>query len=145
MGWDVVRIDGRIWDPDVFEFVMSLPPGPVHREYKRQLQRYVTRLPEEDKKYILEHQREIVDLWHEWCELNTEVLLRLGFDEGEAGNLSMNRLNSPGMLSPIITGKALEMHGCAPTPLGFRARRVLGSSYCSKWMKEFYAFRAATS
>jgi hypothetical protein len=133
----VLKVFGRVWDSLLFKVIMSTPEGPRHYEYARDLRRYVSSLADEDRVFILSHRDEVYDAHAEWMELNESVLLRLGFDETEARNLHMNRLNSPGMRH-VIQGKADEMHGCGfNVALSRKIRELPGMrAVCERYKRE---------
>lgn len=106
------------FDPKLYAKVIAQPEGMAHKEYRKVLARYVSTLTEEQRSDILARRRRIEEAKEEWEELNNEVLLRLGFGEGEAAMLMDKRLDSPGMRM-LIRRRADEIKR------GLRAEDVL--------------------
>lgn len=102
---DVIEVSGLVFDPKVFESVLSVPEGMNHKEYRKALGRYVSTLSDFERVQIKSRREEIEKAELEWKQLNHEVLRRLGFNEAEAGMLCDKRLDSPGMRTLIRNRK----------------------------------------
>lgn len=97
----VRKDDMSTFDKRLYDKVLSQPEGMAHKEYRKVLARYVTTLTEEERQGIQARRNEIEDAEDDWRELNFEVLICLGFSDGEAVQLMDKRLDSPGMRTLI--------------------------------------------
>lgn len=88
MNRDVLRI---------YKKVMAVPEGPTGREYRKLTRKYVREMSSSEVSDVLSREAEIEERgWGEW-RLRKEILMRLGFADGEAQFYARCRLNSPGI------------------------------------------------
>ncbi len=106
------------FDMDLFKLVMSMKEGLPFPLLRRELQRYIRAMTEEQKQDILNRREEIVNKWSEWKESNHYILVHVGFNDAEADMLDDKRLQSPGMRN-VIKNRAIELGYLKPeVPLG---------------------------
>jgi len=81
----------------IYREVMAVPEGPNHIEARRLTRRYVREMSPDAVQRVLDKQGEIEDKSMEEFFLRKDVLMELGFLEGEAAFFARCRLNSPGI------------------------------------------------
>ena len=81
----------------IYKEVMAVPEGPNHIEARRLTRKYVREMSPDAVQRVLNNQDEIEERAMEEFFLRKELLMELGFMEGEAAFFARCRLNSPGI------------------------------------------------
>ena len=124
----------------LYNEIMSVPVGLPHREHRKMVRRYVTGMSASEREDILGRADEIEDSSVETFMARKQVLLELGFTEGEASIFARCRLHSPGLHTIIkervrVTRHATDAEierinaGCRGTLLGLERLYGKGGLY----------------
>ena len=94
----------------IYKRVMSVPEGLSGKEHKRLVRKYVKEMSASELDDIESRSIEIEEeSWEEW-RLRKEILLALGFSDGETQVLARCRLNSPGIRTLIKERVEITKH-----------------------------------
>lgn len=111
-----MAVKSAMFDMDLFKLVMGMREGLPFPVLRREVQRYIRGMTEEQRQDILNRRQEIVNSWVEWKESNHYILTHIGFTDAEADVLGDKRLQSPGVRN-VMRNRAVELGYLKPEVL----------------------------